>query len=93
MAEGYTEAKKAAAMLARAEYLFYLQQAKHKYFKEVDRNTPFFHSLVRRNNKCREIVAVERGSGEVTTKHEEVVTEFTNYFQALLRVQTDRIPF
>lgn len=89
----YKEAKKAADLLAQAEYQFYLQKAKHKYFKEVDRNTPFFHLIVKRNNKRREIVAVEKRSGGITTKGEEVVQEFTEYFQAQLGVQQERSPF
>lgn len=47
----YKELHKEAAKLAKAEYLFYLQCAKHKYFKEVDRNTTFFHSLVKEITK------------------------------------------
>lgn len=74
--EGYQEVKKIADLLTQAEYLFYQQRAKHAYFKEVDRNTPFFHSLVKRNNKRREIVTVENSNGETTTNPEEVAQEF-----------------
>lgn len=83
---------KKANQLAEAEYFFYLQHVKHKYFKGVDRNISFFHSLVKRNNR-REIVAIEKCVGGVTTSSEEIVQEFMAAFQRQLGTCLDIAPF
>lgn len=51
------------------------QRAKLYYLKIVDRNTTFFHAWVERNNKQREIVAIQKQDGELTTNLDEVVAE------------------
>ncbi|XP_042460353.1 uncharacterized protein LOC122043848 [Zingiber officinale] len=91
--EEYTEARKAADLLSQAEYLFYQQRAKHAYFNQVDRNTPFFHSLVKRNNKRREIVAIEKDDGVSTTSPQKVAQTFVRYYQELLGTQVVRASF
>lgn len=93
MEDGYREARKNVDLLAQAEYLFYQQRAKHTYFKVVDRNTAFFHSLVKRNNKRREIIAVENSNGEKITKPNEVVQEFIRHFHSQLGIHVEREPF
>ncbi|XP_074579559.1 uncharacterized protein LOC141836051 [Curcuma longa] len=85
--EEFQEARKAADRLTQVEYLFYQQRAKHQYFMEVDRPTTFFHSMVKRNNKRREIVAIERGDGSLATTQEDVAREFVAHFQAQLGAQ------
>lgn len=71
---------------------WYLQCTKHKYFKEVDINTSFFHSLVKWNNKRREIIAVEKSDGEITSTLNKVMHEFTNHFQNLLNTREGIAP-
>lgn len=80
MDDEYQEARKTTDRFVHVEYLFYKQRAKHTYFKEVDRNTTFFHSMVKHNNKRREIVAIKRGDGSLATTQEDVAQEFMTHF-------------
>ncbi|KAG6528003.1 hypothetical protein ZIOFF_010140 [Zingiber officinale] len=84
--------KAARGRFTEVEYLFYLQHAKYKYFKEVDRNTAFFHSPVKRNNKKRKIMTVEKNNGEVNTAFAQVMKEFTDHFQFQLGVPIEKTP-
>lgn len=43
--------------------------------------THFFHNLVKRNNRRREIMAIEKENGETITKEVEVAQEFVRSFQ------------
>ncbi|XP_042453140.1 uncharacterized protein LOC122037762 [Zingiber officinale] len=49
--DGYQQVRKRADKLSRTDFLYCKQKAKCKYFKEVDRNTTYFHALVKRTNR------------------------------------------
>lgn len=91
--ENYKQIKKHATQLAKAEFSFYLQCAQNKYFKQVDRNTIFFHSLVRINNRRRKIMVVEKQEGETTTILKEIIDEFLQAFQNQLGTCPDKANF
>lgn len=84
MADGYKLLQQNAAQLSAAEHSFNMQHAKVGYFKQVDRNSAYFHSLVKRNNRQNEITAVEKLDGDLTTSFEEMVQIFKMHFQTQL---------
>lgn len=67
------ELQKATTTLAKSKYLFYLQCVKHKCFKEIDKNMTLFHSMIKWNNKRREIEAIEKSNGEIIIEFLDVV--------------------
>lgn len=52
-------------------------------------NTTYFHSLVKRNNKRREIIDMERRNRETTIAFTKVVEGFIDHFQNLLGTWAD----
>lgn len=93
MAGNYKELQQAAGRLNAAEHTFCMQRAKVGYFKQVDRNSSFFHALVKRNNRRNEVTAVEKNDGNLTESFEEVVHVFTEHFQKQLGTTADRSYF
>ncbi|XP_042441478.1 uncharacterized protein LOC122026839 [Zingiber officinale] len=90
--EGYQLVQKRADQLNRADFLYCKQKAKCKYFREVDRNTTYFHALVEKTNRMREIMVIEKRDGGTTTCLNEIVNEFVESFQGLLGTSLQRIP-
>lgn len=78
------------ARLAEAEQMFYSYRAKCAYLRNVDRNTKFFHDLVKRNNRQNTIVALQCESGESTTSLQEVASDFVAQFRQLLGTSIPR---
>lgn len=56
----YQQTQKTVAQLSEVEFQFYLQHANNMYFKHVDQNNSFLHSMVKINNRRREILVIER---------------------------------
>ena len=77
------EMRQRAFNLSEAERSFYLQKEKCHYLANSDRNTKFFHTVVKRNRKKNTIASVIKEDGTPTEGHEEVVGEFLHYYQAL----------
>ncbi|KAG6494582.1 hypothetical protein ZIOFF_042342 [Zingiber officinale] len=90
--EEYQLVRKCADQLSRADFLYCKQKAKCKYFREVDRNTTYFHSLVKRTNRKQEIMVIEKSDGDTTTCLNEIINEFVDTFQGLLGTSLQRIP-
>ncbi|KAL2248413.1 UNVERIFIED_CONTAM: hypothetical protein Sindi_2693600 [Sesamum indicum] len=72
--------RKKAVFLAEAERHFFYQKAKIHYLKEGDRNTKFFHDMVKRNTTRNSIGAVTRADGTVITASEDIAQEFVDYY-------------
>lgn len=56
----YGTIRRKATILVEAEKSFYQQRVKSVYLKNSDRNTKFFHDLVKRNNKRNAIITLTK---------------------------------
>ncbi|XP_057958730.1 uncharacterized protein LOC131151506 [Malania oleifera] len=75
--------KNMAIKLAEANRSFLTQQAKTKYQMNSDRNTAFFHSLMKRHTRGNHIVSVIKSNGESTTSQVQVAEEFLSFYKSL----------
>ncbi|KAL2246037.1 UNVERIFIED_CONTAM: hypothetical protein Sindi_2871900 [Sesamum indicum] len=84
--------RKKAFFLIEAERQFFYQKAKIHYLKEGDRNTKFFHDMVKRNVTRNSIGAVTRADGTVIIEVEDIVQEFVDYYTSLLGTEAYTLP-
>ncbi|KAL2246474.1 UNVERIFIED_CONTAM: hypothetical protein Sindi_2915600, partial [Sesamum indicum] len=84
--------RKRAVFLAEAERQFFYQKAKIHYLKDGDRNTKFFHDMVKRNVTKNSIGAVTRADGTVITAAEDIAQEFVDYYTSLLGTEAHTLP-
>ncbi|KAL2223816.1 UNVERIFIED_CONTAM: hypothetical protein Sindi_3085000 [Sesamum indicum] len=84
--------RKKAVFLAEAERHFFYQKAKIHHLKEGDRNTKFFHDMVKRNVSRNSIGAITRADGTVITAAEDIVQEFVDYYTSLLGTEAHTLP-
>ncbi|XP_011101679.1 uncharacterized protein LOC105179730 [Sesamum indicum] len=84
--------RKKVVFLAEAKRHFFYQKAKIHYLKEGDRNTKFFHDMVRRNVARNSIGAVTRADGTVITVAEDIAQEFVDYYTSLLGIEAHTLP-
>jgi hypothetical protein len=78
--------------LKSAEKMFFSQKLKCAFFKESDKGSKFFHSLLNQRHKRRFIPAIVRRDGMLTTSAEEVGREFVSYYKELLGTSKHTIP-
>lgn len=88
--DSYTDVKRKTTLLLEAEQSFIAQKAKISYLKQGDRCTKFFHALIKRNNKKRAILAVQKTDGTTTMNPNEITHQFVNYYHDLLGRNVDR---
>ncbi|KAL2252275.1 UNVERIFIED_CONTAM: hypothetical protein Sindi_0022200 [Sesamum indicum] len=81
-----------AVFLAEAKRHFFYQKAKIHFLKERDRNTKFFHDIVKRNVTRNSIGAVTRADGTVITAAEDIAQEFVDYYKSLLGTEAHTLP-
>ncbi|KAL2227676.1 UNVERIFIED_CONTAM: hypothetical protein Sindi_2126300 [Sesamum indicum] len=84
--------RRKAIFLAEAERHFFYQKAKIHYLKEGDRNTKFFHDMVKRNAARNSITTVTRADGTIITVADEIAQEFADYYTSLLGTEAHNIP-
>ncbi|KAL0342700.1 UNVERIFIED_CONTAM: hypothetical protein Scaly_1932600 [Sesamum calycinum] len=84
------ELRKKVVLLAEAERHFYYQKAKLHFLEMGDRNTKYFHDMVKRNAAKSSILAITKTDGSTITSAVEIGQEFVTYFTSLLgtKVQT-----
>ncbi|KAL2228933.1 UNVERIFIED_CONTAM: hypothetical protein Sindi_1873000 [Sesamum indicum] len=90
--ESLGDLRKNAIFLAEAERHFFYQKAKIHYLKDGDRNTKFFHDMVKRNAARNSITAVTRADGTIITAADEIAQEFVDYYTSLLGDESHTIP-
>ncbi|XP_057980117.1 uncharacterized protein LOC131165952 [Malania oleifera] len=73
-----------AIRLESANRMFLSQLAKCKYMRHNDRNSSFFHVVLRRNRCKNHIAAVMKQNGELTKSYDQVAAEFVNYYSQLI---------
>ncbi|KAK6142302.1 hypothetical protein DH2020_022650 [Rehmannia glutinosa] len=76
--------RKQTMSLSESERCFYYQQAKCKHLNQSDRDTKFFHDLVKRNKKRNQVVVVCKEDVLPTTSIDEVAKEFITFYECLL---------
>jgi len=70
--------------LKSAEKMFFSQKLKNAFFKESDKGTHFFHSLMNHTHRRNYISAIQCPDGMLTTSISEVGEEFVRYYRELL---------
>ncbi|KAL0322018.1 UNVERIFIED_CONTAM: Retrovirus-related Pol polyprotein from type-2 retrotransposable element R2DM [Sesamum calycinum] len=76
--------RKNATFLAEAERHFYYQKAKIHFLKQGDRNTKFFHDMVKRNAARNSILANNKADGSIITSALDIAQEFVDFYTSLL---------
>ncbi|KAL0285709.1 UNVERIFIED_CONTAM: Retrovirus-related Pol polyprotein from type-2 retrotransposable element R2DM, partial [Sesamum radiatum] len=84
--------RKKAVFLAEAERHFYFQKAKIHFLKMGDRNTKFFHDMVKRNAAKSSILAITKSDGSTITSTADIGQEFVTYFTSLLGTAAQTLP-
>ncbi|KAL0308230.1 UNVERIFIED_CONTAM: hypothetical protein Sradi_5765300 [Sesamum radiatum] len=84
--------RKKATFLAEAERHFYFQKAKIHFLKQGDRNTKFFHDMVKRNAARNSIMAITKADGSIITSAPEIAQEFVNFYTSLLGTADQTLP-
>ncbi|KAL0287460.1 UNVERIFIED_CONTAM: Retrovirus-related Pol polyprotein from type-2 retrotransposable element R2DM [Sesamum angustifolium] len=84
--------RKKATFLAEAERHFYFQKAKIHFLKQGDRNTKFFHDMVKRNAARNSILAITKADGSIITSAPEIAQEFVNFYTSLLGTEDQTLP-
>ncbi|KAK4403205.1 hypothetical protein Sango_1061200 [Sesamum angolense] len=84
------ELRKKVVFLAEAERHFDYQKAKLYFLKMGDRNTKYFHDMVKRNAAKSSILAITKSDDSTITSAMEIGQEFVAYFTSHLgtEVQT-----
>ncbi|KAL2224581.1 UNVERIFIED_CONTAM: Retrovirus-related Pol polyprotein from type-2 retrotransposable element R2DM [Sesamum indicum] len=90
--ESLGDLRRKTVFLAEAERNFFYQKAKIHYLKEGDRNTKFFHDMVKRNAARNSITAVTRADGTIITSADAIAQEFVDYYTTLLGTESHTIP-
>ncbi|KAL0396179.1 UNVERIFIED_CONTAM: putative mitochondrial protein [Sesamum calycinum] len=76
--------RKKATFLAEAERHFYYQKAKIHFLKQGDRNTKFFHDMVKWNAARNSILAITKADGSIITSVLDIAQEFVDFYTSLL---------
>ncbi|KAL8499421.1 hypothetical protein ACS0TY_022406 [Phlomoides rotata] len=79
-----------ASLLCEAERSFLSQKAKCHFLVNSDKNTKFFHSIVKRNRGRNHISSILDRDGAPTTSSEQVANEFERFYTDLFGVETQR---
>ncbi|XP_057515007.1 uncharacterized protein LOC130796657 [Actinidia eriantha] len=78
------EVKLSAFKLAEAERSFYSQLAKMKYLRYSDKDSKFFHDLIKSNMNKGQIVSITLSAGSRSTSQQEDNESFIKFYKNLL---------
>lgn len=78
------DGRKQVNFLLEAENQFYQQKIKVKHITQADRNSKYFHALMRKKNASSFIPALVKADGTITTSQEEFIKDFLDYYKTLL---------
>ncbi|KAL0329407.1 UNVERIFIED_CONTAM: hypothetical protein Sradi_4927400 [Sesamum radiatum] len=79
--------RKKAIFLIEVERHFYYQKAKIYFLKQGDRNTKFFHDMVKRNTTRNSILAVTKSDGSIITSTPDIAQELIGFYTSLLGIE------
>jgi len=69
--------------LKSTEKMFYAQKLKCNFFKEFDRGTNFFHTLMSQKNRRNFISTIQYSNGSITTFMDEVGEVLLDFISSL----------
>ena len=78
--------------LKSGEKMFFGQKLKSRFFKESDKGTRFFHSLMSLRHRRNHIPALYCDNGVFTSLVEDVGKECVKFYQQLLGTSIDTLP-
>nr|GLL41908.1 uncharacterized protein LOC105173793 [Ipomoea trifida] len=81
-----------ACYLADAERQFFNQKLKLKSLIDGDKDTKYFHDLVKKSNRDKSITCIIDENEQPTTSLTQVGALFVDYFKSLFGVSCDRTP-
>ena len=84
--------RKKAELLVKAEKNFFSQKAGLKHRLLSDRNTAFFHAMVRTNNTRNTISFLCKSDGGILEDQEEIAESFVNFYKGLFGVPKQATP-
>ncbi|KAK4422082.1 hypothetical protein Salat_2159200 [Sesamum alatum] len=84
--------RKKVVFLAEAERHFFYQKAKIYFLKMGDRNTKFFHDMVKRNATRNSISAITQLDGSVISTTDGIAQEFVAFYTSLLGTNVQTSP-
>ncbi|KAL0289464.1 UNVERIFIED_CONTAM: hypothetical protein Sradi_7074100 [Sesamum radiatum] len=84
--------RKKATFLAEAERHFYYQKAKIHFLKQGDRNTKFFHDMMKRNAARNSILAITKADGSIINSAPDIAQEFVDFYTSLLGTEDQTLP-
>ncbi|KAK4737372.1 hypothetical protein R3W88_001069 [Solanum pinnatisectum] len=61
--------------------MFWQQKAGYKWFESGDRNTKFFHSLVKGRRQKMNMARIQNSQGSWLEEEEDIATEAVEHFQ------------
>ncbi|KAK6143157.1 hypothetical protein DH2020_023505 [Rehmannia glutinosa] len=83
LCDSVKELKAKETFLAKAERSFLSQKVKCDFLNNSDRNTKFFHSIVKRNSLRKQMNSIILEDGSKTSSFDELSKAFVNYFKNL----------
>ena len=78
--------------LKSAEKAFFTQKHKCNFFKDSDRGTSFFHTLMSHKHRKSFIPVIQHSNGALTTSIDEVGAEFVYFYQKLIGTSSSTSP-
>ncbi|KAK4392724.1 hypothetical protein Sango_2050200 [Sesamum angolense] len=84
--------RKKATFLTEAERHFYYQKAKIHFLKQGDRNTKFFHDMVKRNAARNSTLAITKADGSIISSAPDIAQEFIEFYTSLLGIKDQTLP-
>ncbi|KAK4391599.1 hypothetical protein Sango_1937700 [Sesamum angolense] len=84
--------RKKVTFLAEAERHFYYQKAKIHFLKQGDRNTKFFHYMVKRNVTRNSILVITKADCSIITSAPDIAQEFVDFYKSLLGTEDQTLP-
>ncbi|XP_020547167.1 uncharacterized protein LOC110011436 [Sesamum indicum] len=84
--------RRKAVFLDEAARHFFYQIAKIHFLKEGDRNTKFFHDMLKRNVARNSIETVTWADGTIITAAENIAQEFVDYYTSFLGTEAHTLP-
>lgn len=81
------EIRKNVLFLDKIEREFYAQRAKSRHLNLADKNTKFFHDIVKRNNARNTISFLCRPDGELTYEPTAIIRDLTEFYSNLFGVE------
>lgn len=77
------QARKASKLLDNAEHSFLVQRAKSKNLNQFDRNSKYFHAIVKSTSARNAISFIRRSDGAITGDINTIISDFSAFYRDL----------